>query len=118
MAKWIRRLTTDQEIPDCQYVPTGRSLHTATLIGTKIFFFGGATGIINGVLQPSRDFFYLDLSNSFDKTTGALPFVDLSDKALEVPTHFGAATTAFGEPKDSIFLFGGDMENLMIYKLN
>ncbi|RIA87925.1 hypothetical protein C1645_877727 [Glomus cerebriforme] len=94
---------------NCQYVPMGRSLHTATLIGTKIFFFGGATGTINGVLQPSGDFFYLDLSNSFDKTTGTLPFVDLSDKALEVPTHFGAAATAFGEPKDSIFLFGGDM---------
>ncbi|RIA87923.1 hypothetical protein C1645_827084 [Glomus cerebriforme] len=92
----------------------GRSLHTATLIGTKIFFLGGALGSINRVLQPSNDFFYLDISKSFDKTNGNLPFIDLNYKALEIPPHYGSAATAFGTPKDSIFLFGGDMGNLNI----
>ena len=68
-----------------QYVPTGRYFATATLVGTKIYFLGG--GAITG--QYSNDFFYLDISKSFDKTK-ALPFVNLSDKASEIPPHYGA----------------------------
>ncbi|RIA87928.1 hypothetical protein C1645_739757 [Glomus cerebriforme] len=95
---------------NCQpYVPAGRSHHTATLIGTRIFFLGGATNIINGKFQTSNDFFYLDVSRSFNKTKDKLPFVDLSVKAKDIPPHFGAAATVFGEPKDSIFLVDGDM---------
>jgi N-acetylneuraminic acid mutarotase len=89
-----------------QYVPVGRYFHTATLVGTKIYFLGGQTA----TESLTNDFFYLDISKSFDKTKEALPFVDLTDKALEIPPHQRAVTTVFGELKDLIFLFGGNME--------
>src|SRR5581483_554128 len=94
-----------------QYVPIGRCFHTATLIGTKIYFLGGATSINSVILQTTNytnDFFYLDISNSFNKTN-ALPFVNLTNTSSEIPPHFAAATSVFGEPRDSIFFFGGDM---------
>jgi hypothetical protein len=92
-----------------QYVPArsmGRYLHTATLVGTRIYFLGGVRE--NG---DSNDyyFFYLDITKSFDKTKEALPFVNLTLEGLEIPAHYGATTSAFGELKDSIFFFGGDM---------
>src|SRR5688572_10148335 len=90
-----------------QYVPMARSLHTATLVGTKIYFFGGLKD-----LKSLNDFFYLDISKSFDKTKGALSFVDLTDKASEIPPHHSAATSVFGELRDTIFFFGGDMGSL------
>src|SRR5688572_18093611 len=98
----------------CQYVPMGRSMHTAALVGTKIYFFGGTTSRVNidKDLKTLNDFFYLDISKSFDKTKEALLFIDLSDKALEIPPHFGAATSVFGELKDTIFFFGGNMGKL------
>src|SRR5581483_632884 len=93
-----------------QYVPVGRCFHTATLIGTKIYFLGGAISInaIYESLNYTNDFFYLDISNSFNKTNG-LPFVNWTNKSSEIPPHYAAATSVFGELKDSIFFFGGDM---------
>jgi hypothetical protein len=64
------------------------------------------------VVGRTNDFFYLDISKSFDKEKEPLPFVDLTDKALEIPPHWGAATSVFGELKDSIFFFGGNMGKL------
>src|SRR2546421_486925 len=90
-----------------QYVPMGRYLHTATLVGTKIYFLGGVLDASS--TQLTSDFFCLDISKSFDKTKGELPFVNLSDKASEIPEHYSATTTVFGELNDSIFFFGGDM---------
>src|SRR5436305_14894083 len=88
----------------------GRGLHTAALVGTKVYFLGG---LINNLENKQRlfldDFFYLDISKSFDKTKDGLPIINLSDKSLEIPSHYGAASTVFGNLKDSIFLFGGDM---------
>jgi N-acetylneuraminic acid mutarotase len=89
-----------------QYVPKERSLHTATLVGTKIYFLGGAENPES--TKFLNDFFYLDVSKSFDKEK-ALPFIDLTNKASEIPPHYGAATTVFGALKDSIFFFGGDI---------
>src|ERR1043166_2949704 len=90
---------------NCQhYVPAGRFLHTATLIGTKIYFLGGAISV--SPRQSTNDFFYLDISKSFNKSN-PLPLVDLKDKALELPPHYAATATTFGELKDSIFFFGG-----------
>jgi hypothetical protein len=96
---------------NCQYVPMGRSMHTATLIGTKIYFFGGGPKN-TGVMERTNDFFYLDISRSFDKTKEALPFVDLSERALEIPPHLGASTFVIGESMDTIFLYGGNVEDL------
>jgi hypothetical protein len=91
-----------------QYAPVGRIQHTATLVGTKIFFLGGKVGKINGD-KSTNDFFYLDISKSFEKSKDALPFVNLTDNALVISPHYGAATSVFGKLKDSIFFFGGDM---------
>ena len=72
---------------NCQYAPVGRSLHTSALIGTKIYTLGGITSRINKEPnKPLNDFFYLDISKSFNKKE-ALPLVELSDKALP---HYGA----------------------------
>lgn len=93
---------------DCQrFVPMARKLHTAALVETKLHFLGGAT-----IDKALNDFFYLDISKSFDKASGGLPFVDASNKAIEIPPHVGAVTSVFGELKDSIFFFGGSMEQL------
>ncbi|GBC06262.1 hypothetical protein RclHR1_06710012 [Rhizophagus clarus] len=83
-----------------------RSFHTATLINNKIFFIGGKS---NNVL--TNDFFYLDTSKKFDKSKSTLPLVNLNDKSLNLPKHYGATTSSFGELKDSIFFFGGDIGN-------
>src|SRR5436305_12675915 len=104
---------------NCQkYVPMERSMHTETLIGEKIYFLGGSKSNEDGVLL--NDFFYLDISKSFNKKE-ALSFVDLSDKALIIPPHFGAATSVFGALKDSIFLFGGavnQFNDILAYSFN
>jgi hypothetical protein len=88
-----------------QYVPMGRSYHTATLVGTKIYFLGG--NLSNNKL--SNEFFYLEISKSFDKTKGSLPFVDLSDKFSGIPSHSKAVTSIGGKLRDSIFMFGGNI---------
>jgi len=90
---------------NCQhYVPMGRVQHTATLVRTKIYFLGGYIGNV-GYEISTNDFFYLDISKSFNKTEGALPLVNLTDKALVIPPHYGAATTVFGKLKRFNFLF-------------
>ncbi|RIA81751.1 hypothetical protein C1645_836477 [Glomus cerebriforme] len=40
--------------------------------------------------------------------------VNLNDRALEIPPHYGAATSVFGALKDSVFFFGGDMGKLNV----
>jgi hypothetical protein len=63
-------------------------MHTATLVGTKIYFLGGSTSDGSGDLL--NDFFYLDISKSFDKTEQELPFVDLiklQQKYLHIMEH-------------------------------
>jgi hypothetical protein len=97
---------------NCQkYVPKGIYLHTATLVGTKIYFLGGSTSV-NFTESYINEFFYLDISESFDKSKEPLPFVNITDKASEIPPHFAATTSVFGELKDSIFFFGGYMSDL------
>ncbi|GES73184.1 hypothetical protein GLOIN_2v1632718 [Rhizophagus clarus] len=96
----------------------GRLFHTATLIETRIYYLGGQ----NNYSLLTNDFFYLDISKSFNKTKDPLPFVNVTLDET-VPKHYGAATTVFGKPKDSIFLFSGDIGALqntieLIYILN
>ncbi|RIA99403.1 hypothetical protein C1645_730859 [Glomus cerebriforme] len=85
-----------------QYIPKGRTYHSAILVGTKIYFIGG----LDSLNLLTHDFFYLDISKSFNKTVEPLPLTDWSDKASEIPDHYGAATTAL---KELIFLIGGDI---------
>lgn len=88
-----------------QYVPMGRRYHTATLVGTKIYFLGG--NLQN--YEFTNEFFYLEISKSFDKTKGSLPFVDLSNKFSGIPALSGAVASIGGKLRDSIFLFGGSI---------
>jgi N-acetylneuraminic acid mutarotase len=87
----------------CQ-IPMGRAQHTATLIKTKIYFLGGLGG--NG--KSLNDFFFLDLSKSFETGKAVLPFTDLSVKASAIPPHHAAAASLYSD--DSIFLFGGNVD--------
>jgi hypothetical protein len=99
-----------------QYVPKGRYFHTATLVGMRIYYLGGRN--INNL--STNDFFYLDISKSFNKTENSLPFVNVILNGT-TPRHYGGATTVFD--KNSIFLFGGDRGTLqntedLIYRLD
>lgn len=101
-----------------QYVPKERVFHTATLIGTRIYYLGGQ----NNESLLTNDFFYLDISKSFNKTKDSLPFVNVTLSG-SVPRHYGAATTVFGKSKNSIFFFSGDIGALqntiqLIYTLD
>ncbi|POG68776.1 hypothetical protein GLOIN_2v1632718, partial [Rhizophagus irregularis DAOM 181602=DAOM 197198] len=101
-----------------QYVPKGRVFHTSTLIGTRIYYLGGQ----NNESLLTNDFFYLDISKSFNKTKDSLPFVNVT-LGGSVPRHYGAATTVFGKSKNSIFFFSGDIGALqntiqLIYTLD
>ncbi|CAB4395795.1 unnamed protein product [Rhizophagus irregularis] len=105
---------------NCQQyvVPKGRIFHTAALIGTKIYYLGGQ----NNESLLTNDFFYLDISKSFNNTEGSLPFVNVT-LGDSVPEHYGATTVVFGKFKESIFFFGGDMGTLqntesLVYILN
>ncbi|RIA81752.1 hypothetical protein C1645_836478 [Glomus cerebriforme] len=100
-----------------QYVPVGKFFHTATLVETKIYFLGGK----NNDSISTNDFFFLDISKSFNKTE-ALPFKNVT-LDLIMPKHYGAGTTVFGKSKNSIFFFGGDMgvlqdKNSSVYTLD
>ncbi|RIB30897.1 hypothetical protein C2G38_2237985 [Gigaspora rosea] len=80
------------------YVPSGRSEHTATLVNKKIYFHGGFTWPDG----PSNDFFYLDVSQNF--STSALPWTDLT---IPGSSRRAAATACKGgKNHDSIFIFG------------
>jgi N-acetylneuraminic acid mutarotase len=91
-------------------IPMERSYHTAIVIDKKIYFFGGKA-VVNKAVVTTNDFFYLDTSKKINKAKGKLPFINLNNKSLDIPKHYGATTTSFGELKDSIFFFGGDMGN-------
>ncbi|GBB86472.1 hypothetical protein RclHR1_01290016 [Rhizophagus clarus] len=93
-----------------QYVLKNRALHTATLIGKKIYFLGGLTKSLTGPSTYStNDFFTLDVSKWFNQSEG-YPYEDLSNSTVNViPVHNRATTSVGGHFKDSIFLFDGDM---------
>src|SRR5688572_22079970 len=90
---------------NCQQfvVPEGRDLHTATLIGTNMYFLGGRLDFD----KYSNDFFCLDVAKLFGKRKKVLPFIKLS--ASDIPPHHASTTSVFGRLKSSIFFFGGDM---------
>src|SRR5436853_3111774 len=82
---------------NCQtpFRPVPRSLHTATLIGDKLYILGGIGG--------GKDFFYLDIPASF--TNKQLVWIDLSSINI-VPSHSGAASVTGGINNSTLFLYG------------
>ncbi|KAF0403432.1 galactose oxidase [Gigaspora margarita] len=101
----------------CQNVPSPRIQQTSTLVGTRLYFFGGATS-----LNVFSEVWYLDLSNSFETSTSPWH----SDVAMPVGYNFGTSSLS---PIDNstVFLIGGmtwtkDTNNYLytssVYKFN
>ncbi|RIA87860.1 hypothetical protein C1645_877771 [Glomus cerebriforme] len=87
------------------YALLNRGDHTANYVNDKIYFLGGHTNE-----RPfTNDFFYLDVSKPFNSFLD-LPIVDLTNITY-VPKHTRATSTICGLKKDTIFIFGGDIEN-------
>ncbi|KAF0549481.1 galactose oxidase [Gigaspora margarita] len=81
----------------CQNVPSPRCQQTSTLVSTRLYFFGGNTGII-----VSNEVWYLDLSSSFNISTPPWH----SDVVMPVGYNFGTSCLS---PIDNstVFLIGG-----------
>ncbi|RIB14806.1 hypothetical protein C2G38_1622999 [Gigaspora rosea] len=82
----------------CQNIPSPRREQTSTLVGTRLYFFGGNTIIGGG----SNEVWYLDLSSSF--SISKPPWH--SDAAMPVGYNFGTSCLS---PIDNstVFLIGG-----------
>ncbi|KAF0538921.1 galactose oxidase [Gigaspora margarita] len=82
----------------CQNVPSPRREQTSTLVGTKLYFFGGN---ISPTL-PSNEVWYLDLSSSFNISTPPWH----SSTVMPVGYNFGTSCLS---PIDNstVFLVGG-----------
>ncbi|CAG8515801.1 3642_t:CDS:2 [Funneliformis mosseae] len=81
----------------------GRALHTSNYLKDKIYFLGGETDRAS----HTNDFFYLDVSAPF--TLDSLPIVDLT-RNVQIAKHKRATSSVCGPNKDTIFLFGGDID--------
>ncbi|CAG8465601.1 14745_t:CDS:2 [Funneliformis caledonium] len=80
-----------------------RALHTSNYLNDKIYFLGGETDRAS----HTNDFFYLDVSAPF--TLDSLPIVDLT-RNVQIAKHKRATSSVCGPNKDTIFLFGGDID--------
>ncbi|PKK63037.1 hypothetical protein RhiirC2_813416 [Rhizophagus irregularis] len=88
---------------NCQMTPFKPSVvrcHTATLIDNKLYILGG----LDLSNKPVKEFFYLDISVSFD--TQQLLWQDLTNINM-VPAHFDATSVKGGANNDTLFLYGG-----------
>ncbi|GBC04885.1 hypothetical protein RclHR1_05920005 [Rhizophagus clarus] len=92
------------------YKPEQRALHTATLIDNKLYILGGLYIDGSSVPDVGKDFFYLDVSVSFN--TQNLLWNDLST-INTVPTHYGAASVEGGANNSTLFLYGGTSVTVM-----
>ncbi|KAF0538908.1 galactose oxidase [Gigaspora margarita] len=82
----------------CQDLPSPRCQHTSTLVGTRLYFFGGVTSST----RKSDEVWYLDLSSSFKISTPPWR----SDAVMLVGYNLGTSCLS---PIDSstVFLIGG-----------
>ncbi|RIB20759.1 hypothetical protein C2G38_1161037 [Gigaspora rosea] len=81
----------------CQDVPSPRREQASTLVGTRLYFFGGYT-----IINTSNEVWYLDLSSIFNIFTPPWH----SDVAMPVGYNFGTSCLS---PIDNstVFLIGG-----------
>ncbi|GET01646.1 hypothetical protein GLOIN_2v1761507 [Rhizophagus clarus] len=91
------------------YKPKQRDGHTATLIDNKLYILGGEY-INDSGPDVGKDFFYLDVSVSFN--TQNLSWNDLSNINI-IPSHFDAASVKGGANNSSLFLYGGNNNTTM-----
>src|SRR2546430_17545976 len=83
------------------FVPITRIGQTSTLVGNKIYFFGGTDSV-----KTYNDVFYLDLSQPFNVENP--PWVDLTPKVV-IPFGSIWATSVLDNTNNdpNIYLFGG-----------
>ncbi|KAG9294603.1 hypothetical protein G9A89_008082 [Geosiphon pyriformis] len=83
------------------YYPPPRIAHSATIIGDRLYYFGG---------QKSDNIYYNDLSYlDLNKTLtqNKLFFVSVSSLSTTIPGIFKPASVAIGSNKKTILFFGG-----------
>ncbi|KAF0538904.1 galactose oxidase [Gigaspora margarita] len=83
----------------CQNVPSPRREQTSTLVGTRLYFFGGTTSPTN---LTSNEVWYLDLSSSFNIFTPPWH----SDGVMPVRYSFGTSCLSLID-NYTVFLIGG-----------
>ncbi|CAB4491724.1 unnamed protein product [Rhizophagus irregularis] len=86
-----------------QFTLKRRFTHNAHLIDNKLWFFGGGT-MINGILSPTGDVFYIDLTKPFDTTN--VPYVA---KAASPFSCAWCLSAIGGVNQSKIFFFAGLM---------
>ncbi|CAG8664219.1 5446_t:CDS:2 [Funneliformis caledonium] len=92
---------------NCQmepFKPLKRYAHTATLIDNKLYILGGRVTTTTNNENIGRQFFYLDVSVSFN--TKNLIWHDLTDINI-IPAHRAASSARGGVYNDTLFLYGG-----------
>ncbi|RIB07101.1 hypothetical protein C2G38_2114642 [Gigaspora rosea] len=81
----------------CQNIPSPRYEQASSLIGTRFYFFGGQTGSFS-----SNEVWYLDLSNSFNKT------IPPWRKDIGMPVGYSIGSLCVSPiDNSSVFLVGG-----------
>jgi len=91
------------------FIPVGRLAHSSVLVGNKLYFFGGIKN--DGVCL--NEVFYLDVSKSFNLAVPS--WVDLTQNA-GIPFKSCWATVSLNDKEQTIYLFGGTMDDLTTNK--
>jgi N-acetylneuraminic acid mutarotase len=86
-----------------QFTLKRRFTHNAHLFDNKLWFFGGGT-MVNGMLSPTGDVFYVDLTKPFD--TANVPYVA---KAASPFSCAWCQSAIGGVNQSKIFFFAGAM---------
>lgn len=86
-----------------QFTLKRRFTHNSHLIDNKLWFFGGGT-MVNGILSPTGDVFYIDLTKPFDTTN--VPYVA---KAASPFSCAWCLSAIGGVNQSTIFFFAGMM---------
>src|SRR5437016_11576259 len=100
LLNFINSLPTNQ-----RYARLG---HASALIDGKLYFMCGGLSTSNGQV-PSRDLFYLDVSQPF--TNNLPPLVDIQSN-LPVNIRWPAVNAGGGHNRSTIFSFGGRLFDL------
>ncbi|EXX60866.1 Kel2p [Rhizophagus irregularis DAOM 197198w] len=89
------------------YIPVGRIGHSSTLIGNKIYYFGGITDVGASL----NDVFYLDLSQPFNVANP--PWIKITD----IPFGSSWGSVALDNSNNTeVYLFGGITDDVNTQK--
>ncbi len=101
------------QIANTQLVPSYRKLHNAVLVENKLYIFGGVMDSNSENKSPDNNFFYLDMSISFD--TSQLPWKTIPNNAENLPMGSfspvsvgGTAAGIGGINNDTIFFINSE----------